>query len=157
MSTKTPSLFGGAMIIAGTVIGAGMLANPTATSGVWFAGSLVVLLYTWFSMLSSGLMILEVNTHYPHGASFDTMVKDLLGPAWNIINGVAVAFVLYLLTYAYIFVGGDLTAKGIGSAVGAKFRSPSANLSSSVSSPFAFGHPLAWLTASPASSSAAWY
>ena len=118
MSAKTPSLFGGAMIIAGTVIGAGMLANPTATSGVWFAGSLIVLLYTWFSMLSSGLMILEVNTHYPHGASFDTMVKDLLGPAWNVINGVAVAFVLYLLTYAYIFVGGDLTAKGLGSAVG---------------------------------------
>lgn len=145
------------MIIAGTVIGAGMLANPTATSGVWFAGSLVVLLYTWFSMLSSGLMILEVNTHYPHGASFDTMVKDLLGPTWNIINGVAVAFVLYLLTYAYIFVGGDLTAKGIGSAVGAKFRSPSANSSSSASSPFAFGHQHAWLTASPASSSAAWY
>lgn len=145
------------MIIAGTVIGAGMLANPTATSGVWFTGSLAVLLYTWFSMLSSGLMILEVNTHYPHGASFDTMVKDLLGPAWNVINGVAVAFVLYLLTYAYIFVGGDLTAKGIGSAVGAKFRSPSANSSSSAFSPFAFGHPLAWLTVSPASSSAAWY
>ena len=118
MSVKTPSLFGGAMIIAGTVIGAGMLANPTATSGVWFTGSLIVLLYTWFSMLSSGLMILEVNTHYPHGASFDTMVKDLLGPTWNVINGVAVAFVLYLLTYAYIFVGGDLTAKGLGSAVG---------------------------------------
>jgi len=118
MSTKTPSLFGGAMIIAGTVIGAGMLANPTATSGVWFTGSLAVLLYTWFSMLSSGLMILEVNTHYPHGASFDTMVKDLLGRSWNIINGIAVAFVLYLLTYAYIFVGGDLTPKGLGSAAG---------------------------------------
>ena len=42
-------------------------------------------------MLSSGLMILEVNTHYPHGASFDTMVKDLLGPIWNAINGIAVA------------------------------------------------------------------
>ncbi len=120
MSVKTPSLFGGAMIIAGTVIGAGMLANPTATSGVWFTGSLIVLLYTWFSMLSSGLMILEVNTHYPHGASFDTMVKDLLGPTWNAINGIAVAFVLYLLTYAYIFVGGDLTAKGLGSTFGIK-------------------------------------
>ena len=120
MSVKTPSLFGGAMIIAGTVIGAGMLANPTATSGVWFTGSLIVLLYTWFSMLSSGLMILEVNTHYPHGASFDTMVKDLLGSTWNAINGVAVAFVLYLLTYAYIFVGGDLTAKGLGSTFGIK-------------------------------------
>lgn len=118
MSAKTPSLLGGAMIIAGTVVGAGMLANPTATSGIWFAGSLVVLLYTWFSMLSSGLMILEANTHYPHGASFDTMVKDLLGQGWNIINGIAVAFVLYLLTYAYIFVGGDLTANGLGSALG---------------------------------------
>ncbi len=91
MPTKTPSLFGCAMIIASTVIGAGMLANPTATSGVWFTSSLAVLLYTWFSMLSSGLMILEVNTHYPHGASFDTMVKDLLGRGWNIINGIAVA------------------------------------------------------------------
>ena len=118
MSVKTPSLFGGAMIITGTVVGAGMLANPTATSGIWFAGSLIVLLYTWFSMLSGGLMILEANTHYPHGASFDTMVKDLLGQGWNIFNGIAVAFVLYLLTYAYIFVGGDLTAKGIGSALG---------------------------------------
>lgn len=91
MSAKTPSLFGGAMIIAGTVIGAGMLANPTATSGVWFTGSLIVLLYTWFSMLSGGLMILEVNTHYPRGASFDTMVKDLLGRGWNIINGIGSA------------------------------------------------------------------
>lgn len=102
------------MIIAGTIIGAGMLANPTATSGVWFLGSLLVLLYTWFSMLTSGLMILEVNTHYSHGANFDTMVKDLLGQGWNIVNGLAVAFVLYLLTYAYIFVGGNLTAQALG-------------------------------------------
>lgn len=114
MRNTSPSLFGGAMIIAGTVIGAGMLANPTATAGVWFAGSLLVLLYTWFSMLASGLMILEANTHYPVGANFSTLVKDLLGQGWNIVNGVAVAFVLYLLTYAYIFVGGNLTAQALG-------------------------------------------
>ncbi|MBP6563194.1 MAG: tryptophan permease, partial [Neisseriaceae bacterium] len=69
----------------------------------------VVLLYTWFCMYSSGLMILEANLHYPLGSSFDTIVKDLLGPKWNVITGVAVAFVLYILTYAYIFVGGGLT------------------------------------------------
>ncbi|MDK4684614.1 aromatic amino acid transporter [Kingella negevensis] len=112
--SKQPSLLGGAMIITGTVVGAGMLANPTATSGVWFLGSLLVLLYTWFSMLTSGLMILEVNTHYPSGASFDTLVRDLLGKGWNIVNGMAVAFVLYLLTYAYIFVGSNLTTAAIG-------------------------------------------
>ncbi|MCS4532882.1 aromatic amino acid transporter [Neisseria montereyensis] len=128
MSAQNPSLIGGALIIAGTVIGAGMFANPTATSGVWFTGSLVVLLYTWFSMLSSGLMLLEVNTHYPHGASFDTMVKDLLGKSWNIINGIAVAFVLYLLTYAYIFVGGDLTAQGLGNLLHGRVGLPSGQL-----------------------------
>ncbi|ASK27627.1 aromatic amino acid transporter [Neisseria chenwenguii] len=128
MSDKTPSLFGGAMIIAGTVIGAGMFANPTATSGIWFLGSLAVLFYTWFSMLAGGLMLLEANTHYPYGASFDTMVKDLLGQVWNVINGLAVAFVLYLLTYAYIFVGGDLTAQGLGSLAGGKVSLPAGQL-----------------------------
>ena len=110
---QKPSVLGGAMIIAGTVIGAGMLANPTATAGIWFVGSLIVLLYTWFSMLSSGLMILEATTHYPPGANFDTIVKDLLGRGWSIITGLSVAFVLYLLTYAYIFTGGNLTAQAL--------------------------------------------
>ncbi|OOF78698.1 tryptophan permease [Rodentibacter caecimuris] len=106
---KSPSLLGGAMIIAGTAIGAGMLANPTSTAGVWFIGSILVLVYTWFCMMTSGLMILEANLHYPTGSSFDTIVKDLLGNGWNVINGVSVAFVLYILTYAYITSGGGIT------------------------------------------------
>ena len=114
MSHKEASVLGGAMIITGTVVGAGMLANPTATSGIWFAGSIVVLVYTWFSMLSSGLMILEASTHYPRGANFNTIVTDLLGRNWSAFNGLSVAFVLYLLTYAYIFSGGNLTAHALG-------------------------------------------
>ena len=109
------STLGGAMIIAGTAIGAGMLANPTAMSGVWFLGSIAVLLYTWFCMYVSGLMLLEANLHYPTGASFHTIVRDLLGPTWNLITGISVAFVLYILTYAYIFVGGGLTQGSINS------------------------------------------
>ncbi|STO54848.1 tryptophan-specific transport protein [Canicola haemoglobinophilus] len=106
---KIPSLFGGAMIIAGGTIGAGMLANPTSTAGVWFLGSTLILIYTWFCMTTSGLMLLEANLHYPTGASFDTIVKDLLGKGWNVINGLSVAFVLYILTYAYITSGGGIT------------------------------------------------
>ena len=109
MTKKQHSLVGGAMIIAGGTIGAGMLANPTSTAGVWFLGSLVLLAYTWFCMTSSGLMLLEANLHYPTGASFDTIVKDLLGQGWNVINGLSVAFVLYILTYAYITSGGGIT------------------------------------------------
>ncbi|OOF71026.1 aromatic amino acid transporter [Rodentibacter caecimuris] len=106
---KIPSLFGGAMIIAGGTIGAGMLANPTSTAGIWFIGSLIILAYTWFCMTTSGLMLLEANLHYPTGSSFDTIVKDLLGKGWNFINGLSLAFVLYILTYAYITSGGGIT------------------------------------------------
>ena len=107
-AVKTPSLLGGMMIVAGTAIGAGMFANPTATAGVWYVGSIVVMAYTWFCMCASGLMIMEANQHYPAGASFNTMVKDLLGPVWNAINGLAFVFVIYILLYAYIFVGGSM-------------------------------------------------
>ena len=51
------------MIVAGTAIGAGMFANPTATAGVWYVGSIVVMVYTWFCMCASGLMIMEANEH----------------------------------------------------------------------------------------------
>lgn len=112
-SEKTPSLLGGSMIIAGTAIGAGMLANPTATSGLWFLGSLVMLAYVWLCMCLSGLFLLEANQHFAPGASFNTLVKELLGPYWNWICGLAVVFVLYSLTYAYIFVGGGLTQQSL--------------------------------------------
>lgn len=109
MNKKHPSLLGGIMIIAGGTIGAGMLANPISTSGVWFIGSILILIYTWFCIMSSGLMLLEANLHYPTGASFDTIVKDLLGKGWNALNGLSLAFVLYILTYAYITSGGGIT------------------------------------------------
>lgn len=108
-NAKVPSLLGGAMIIAGTAVGAGMLANPTSTAGVWFIGSIALLFYTWFCMTTSGLMILEANLNYPLGASFDTIVKDVLGRGWNVVTGTSVAFVLYILTYAYITSGGGIT------------------------------------------------
>ena len=106
---KLPSLLGGAMIIAGTAIGAGMLANPTSMSNIWFVGSVVMLLFTWFYTVVAGLMFLEANLHFPEGANFNTMVTQLLGKGWNIANGLAVTFTLYILTYAYITSGGGIT------------------------------------------------
>lgn len=105
---KRPSVIGGAMIIAGTAVGAGMFSIPIVTSGVWFTGSIILLIYTWACMFFSGLMILEANMNYPAGASFHTIVKDLLGPVWNSINGLSITFVLYILTYAYISAGSSI-------------------------------------------------
>lgn len=113
-----PSVLGGAMIIAGTAAGAGMFSIPIVTSGVWFSGSVALLIYTWFCMFVSGLMILEANLNYPAGASFHTMVKDLLGNVWSSVNSISIAFVLYILTYAYISAGGSIIAHSLASRLG---------------------------------------
>lgn len=120
MTTKRPhsrpSAFGGAMIIAGTAVGAGMLSTPIATSGIWFTGSIVLLIYTWFCMFISGLMILEANVNYPIGTGFHTMVTDLLGKFWNSLNSISITFVLYILTYAYISGGSSIIANSFSSS-----------------------------------------
>lgn len=112
MTTETTqikrSALGGAMIIAGTAVGAGMLSIPIATSGVWFTGSILLLIYTWFCMYMSGLMIMETNLNYPLGTGFHTMVTDLLGKFWNSLNSISITFVLYILTYAYISGGSSI-------------------------------------------------
>jgi len=114
-----PSVLGGAMIIAGTAVGAGMFSIPIVTSGVWFSGSVALLIYTWFCMLISGLMILEATLNYPAGASFHTVVKDLLGKGWNTLNSLSITFVLYILTYAYISAGGSIIAHTLEGVFGA--------------------------------------
>lgn len=108
VSTARPSLWGGVVIIGGTIIGAGMFSLPVVMSGAWFFWSLAALIFTWFCMLHSGLMILEANLNYRIGASFDTLTRDLLGRGWTWINGLSIAFVLYILTYAYISASGSI-------------------------------------------------
>lgn len=69
---------------------------------------MAALIFTRFCMLHSGLMILEANLNYRIGSSFDTITKDLLGKGWNVVNGISIAFVLYILTYAYISASGSI-------------------------------------------------
>ncbi|WOT05431.1 tryptophan permease [Shewanella youngdeokensis] len=111
------SLLGGAMIIAGTTVGAGMFSLPVVGAGMWFGYSMLMLVGIWFCMLVSGLMLLETNLHFEPGASFDTLTKRTLGQFWRIINGLSIAFVLYILTYAYISGGSSIvnhTLEGVG-------------------------------------------
>lgn len=108
LTPRKPTVLGGTMIIAGTTIGAGMLALPTISAGMWFYWSLGIMLCTWLLMLLSSQALLEVNLHYEPGASFHTLVQDTLGTTWSWINGLAVAFVLYILVYAYVSGGGSI-------------------------------------------------
>lgn len=115
---RTPSVLGGTMIIAGTSIGAGMLALPTISAGMWFNWSMAVMFCAWLMMLLSSQALLEINLHYAPGSSFHTLVKDTLGPAWSLINGLAVSFVLYILVYAYVSGGGSIVRHTLMATIG---------------------------------------
>lgn len=107
-AARLPSTLWGTLIISGTIIGAGMFSLPVVMSGAWFLWSSALLIVTWFCMLLSGLLFLEASLHYPAGSSFDTITRDLLGRGWNLVNGLSVAFVLGILTYAYISASGAI-------------------------------------------------
>lgn len=112
-SNTRHSSFWGIMVIAGTVIGGGMFALPVDLAGAWFFWGAFILIIAWFSMLHSGLLLLEANLNYPVGSSFNTITKDLLGNKWNIFSGLTVAFVLYILTYVYISANGAIISETI--------------------------------------------
>ncbi|VXD08647.1 tryptophan transporter of low affinity [Enterobacterales bacterium 8AC] len=112
-SNTKHSSFWGIMVIAGTVIGGGMFALPVNLAGAWFFWGAFILIIAWFSMLHSGLLLLEENLNYPVGSSFNTITKDLIGSKWNVVSGITVAFVLYILTYAYISANGAIISETI--------------------------------------------
>lgn len=112
------SAFWGVMVIAGTVIGGGMFALPVDLAGAWFFWGTFILVIAWFSMLHSGLLLLEANLNYPPGSSFNTLTKDLLGQKWNVVSGITVAFVLYILTYAYISANGAIISETLSAHTG---------------------------------------
>lgn len=120
MAVRPSPIFGGTMIVAGTAIGAGMLGLPMISAGMWFSWSAAVLLLSWFCMFRSSQAILEVNLHFQPGDSFHTLVRELLGPTWTVINGLSVAFVLYILVYAYVSGGGSVVQHALTPVLGSE-------------------------------------
>lgn len=115
---KQPSVFGGACIIAGVCVGAGMLALPSAGSGAWTVWSALVLMLTMIVMTLSGRMLLEAYQGYDLRASFNTVTREVLGGGVNLVNNLAVYFVGGILLYAYITT--------LGGIFGAMFGIPTA-------------------------------
>ncbi|QIZ75553.1 amino acid permease [Ferrimonas lipolytica] len=110
-TTKMPGILGGAMIIAGTSIGAGMFALPVLSAGMWFGVSIAMLLFCAFCAYSSGLYLAESGMNYRDGANYTTVAEDTLGPMGKLIATGTVAFVSFILCYAYISGGSSVVAQ----------------------------------------------
>lgn len=108
LTPRQPTVWWGAMIICGTVVGAGMFTLPVVMAGSWFGWGVLLLFISWGAMLLSGLLFMRVSLHYAAGAGYDTLVRDLLGRGWARLNGLSILFVLGILTYAYISASGPV-------------------------------------------------
>ncbi|WP_426358200.1 aromatic amino acid transport family protein [Pseudocolwellia sp. HL-MZ19] len=98
---------GSMLIIAGTSIGAGMLALPIASAGIGFSTTLVILLAVWFLMTYTALLMLEVHQYANAEATLNTLAKSLLGKKGQYVANFAVLFLFYSLCSAYIAGGGS--------------------------------------------------
>ncbi len=108
MSTKNKSSIKGIVLVASGAIGAGMFSLPIVSAGMWFGWTIVCLMLVWLANLYAALILLETNLKFKPGASFDTLVGKTLGSTWNTLNNLSIAFVMYILLYAYFSASGSI-------------------------------------------------
>ncbi|TAF09652.1 MAG: tyrosine transporter [Nostocales cyanobacterium] len=107
------SLLGSTALIAGTTIGAGILALPAVTLPSGILPSTALLITVWVYTLFSGLLIAEVTLNLMRlegiaNIGFLAIVEKTLGKAGARIAGATYLFMHYALLVAYISKGGDI-------------------------------------------------
>jgi tyrosine-specific transport protein len=106
MLKKPTRLLGGILIIAGTTIGAGMLALPVTTAFGGFFPSLILFFICWLIMLATSFFFLDVNLFVKGEPNFISMSGKMLGLWGKTVSWVVYLLLLYSLTAAYITASG---------------------------------------------------
>lgn len=106
MISKT---IGGSLIVAGTAVGAGMLALPITTGVGGFFPSTLLFLLCFTYMLSNLFLLLEANLYTrAHDANIISMTRERFGYVGRTAAWVSFLMVLYAASAAYITGGGAL-------------------------------------------------
>jgi tyrosine-specific transport protein len=102
------SLLSGVLLIAGTCIGAGMLAMPAVTGAMGFFPALALNVLCWFYMLCTGLLFLEATLWMHDGANVTSMTERFLGQPGKWIGASTFIFLYFCLLIGYIAAGTPL-------------------------------------------------
>ena len=105
---KSGSVLGGILLVAGSCIGAGMLALPVVTGLGGFVPSIVMFLFTWLFMTTTGLLLLEANLALGYDLSLISLAEKTLGPIGKGLCWVLFIFLFYSLNIAYIAASGGV-------------------------------------------------
>ncbi len=109
---------GSIFIVAGTTIGAGMLAMPLAAAGVGFGVTALLLFMLWALMCYTALLLVEVYQHQPASTGLGTLALHYLGKPGQWLAGFSMLFLMYALTAAYISGAGELLASSLSQWLG---------------------------------------
>ncbi|WP_293630881.1 aromatic amino acid transport family protein [Shewanella sp. CG12_big_fil_rev_8_21_14_0_65_47_15] len=101
-------MLGSIAIVAGTAIGAGMLALPLATAALGIIPALVLLVVIWGVSAYTSLLMLEINLRSGVGDNVHAITGKLLGKKGQIIQGASFLSLLFALTAAYLTGGSSL-------------------------------------------------
>lgn len=102
---------GGILLIAGTSIGAAVLALPISTGMMGFIPTMTLFVAYWLFMLFTALCFLEVNLSMKGNVNFISMARHTLGRWGEIFNWIVYLYLLYALTTAYIAGSGPIFHK----------------------------------------------
>lgn len=101
-------LTGGVLLIAGTCVGAGMLALPITMGSSGFFISTLLLILCWLGTYLCGLYVLEANLSTPENSNYISMAKASLGPVGEIVAWITYLLLLYSLMATYLIGGGGI-------------------------------------------------
>lgn len=102
MTKQGSRLVGGVLLVAGTTIGAGMLAIPVASSFAGFFPSFALLIAIWLFFFATAWILLDANLSCPNQTNFLSMVEKTLGGKGKVLCWINYLLLLYSLTAAYI-------------------------------------------------------
>ncbi len=110
---------GGILLIAGTCIGAGMLALPITTGSAGLFPSLALFLIVFLYMLVTVFILLEANLYETSlEANIISMAKSHLGGIGQIVAWLSFLLLLYAAASAYISGGSSLVTEFLDSLFG---------------------------------------
>ena len=112
---RQSSIFGGALLVAGTCIGGGMLALPVMTALGGFLPAVVMYFFIWAFTCGTGLLFVELSFSFDGEPNIISMAKNTLGRGGKIVAWVLYLFLFYGLTTAYVDGGGRLVMELFGS------------------------------------------
>jgi tyrosine-specific transport protein len=106
--TAPGSILGGMLLIAGSCIGAGMLALPILTGMAGFFPSLSMLFISWAFMTFTALLLVEVNGWFKGQVNLVSMAGESHGAKGKVIAWLSYLFLFYSLLVAYAAASGSV-------------------------------------------------